>query len=197
MTISTSTRTAGPFTGDGVTTVFPFAYKVFSRADVLVVVKNVATGVQSTKVLDADYTVTLNPDQNAAPGGIITIAATLAVGYTMVASSNIAYTQAVDLTNSGGFYPRVINDGFDRVVVMIQQLLTTVSRSLHFPLSETGATSELPAAASRANNLLGFDASGNVVTVAPSAQSATALQTLYATIVGSSLIGFIQAGVGA
>ena len=31
MTISSTVRIAGPFTGNGVTTTFPFAYKVLTR----------------------------------------------------------------------------------------------------------------------------------------------------------------------
>ena len=36
MTINSSTRIAGPYTGNGSTTAFPFSFKVFATADVTV-----------------------------------------------------------------------------------------------------------------------------------------------------------------
>ena len=82
MTISSSTRTAGPFLGDGSTTALPFGFKVFATTDVLVQ-RTSADGAQLALTLGGDYTVALNADQNAAPGGVVTLldpagAATLA-----------------------------------------------------------------------------------------------------------------------
>ncbi len=122
MTINTNIRTAGPFPGNGVTLAFPFSYKVFSRAEVLVAVTDTATEIETILVLDDDYGVTLNADQNSNPGGVIVMEVAPAVGITLAATSNIPVTQNLDLTNGGGFYPTVINDAFDRVVIMIQQL---------------------------------------------------------------------------
>jgi hypothetical protein len=122
MTISNSSRTAGPFLGTGLTSEFPFSFKVFARADVLVAVTNTATGVESIKTLDSDYTVTLNSDQNSSPGGTIFLPAPLAVGYSLAATSNLPLVQTLNLTNNGGFYPGAINDALDKIVVQIQQL---------------------------------------------------------------------------
>src|ERR1700737_2033490 len=72
MTISSETRKAGPFTGNGVATAFPFAFKVFAASDLAVTLNVIATGAQTLLTLITDYTVALNPDQNANPGGTIT-----------------------------------------------------------------------------------------------------------------------------
>lgn len=162
MTISSSTRKAGPFTGNGVTTVFPFEFKVFAAADLLVVQANTTTGVESTKVLTTDYTVTLNGNQNTSPGGTITMLVAPAVGFTLTATSQVASQQPVDLTNAGGFYPRVINDALDRVTILAQQIMGLVGRSIKIPLSDTALSTTLPTAAKRANKALVFDANGNV-----------------------------------
>ena len=45
MTISSTTRIAGPFTGNGVTTVFPFTFKVFANIDLRVAKLNTASNV--------------------------------------------------------------------------------------------------------------------------------------------------------
>jgi hypothetical protein len=68
LAISSTVRTAGPYSGNGVTTVFAFAFKVFLTSD-LQVVKNGADGIDVPLVLTTDYSVTLNPNQDAAPGG--------------------------------------------------------------------------------------------------------------------------------
>lgn len=122
MTISNSSRTAGPFPGNGVTVNFPFSYKVYTRDDLLVAQTVTATGVETVKVLDTDYTVVLNSDQNASPGGTITMLVPPPVGTTLAATSDLAYTQTMDLTNAGGFYPKTINDALDKIVIQIQQL---------------------------------------------------------------------------
>lgn len=118
------------------------------------------------------------------------------VGTTLTATSQLPNLQPTDLTNQGGFYPRVINDALDRLTIFVQQLAEKLGRTLRFPLSD-GAVADMPGAAARANNLLSFDANGNPVAVAPAAQSATALQILLAAPVGASLIGYAPVGTGA
>ena len=129
MTISNTNRTAGPFAGNGTATQFPFSFKVFTRSDLLVVV-NDPVGGERALLLDADYTVQLNADQNTAPGGVITKASALTIGATLVATSNLPILQTLDLTNNGGFYPNVINNAFDRIVIMIQQIAGTSTYQL-------------------------------------------------------------------
>jgi phage virion morphogenesis protein len=68
MTINTEIRKAGPYQGDGAATRFPFAFKVFTASDLLVL-RSDAEEIETALVLDADYSVTLSPEQNTAPGG--------------------------------------------------------------------------------------------------------------------------------
>lgn len=84
MTIASSTRKAGPFTGDDASTVFAFSFKVFSAADLYVVkAVAVATGAETVLTLTTDYTVSLNADQNNSPGGTVTLTSVLASGHTL------------------------------------------------------------------------------------------------------------------
>lgn len=188
MTISSQTRTAGPFFGNGITTVLPFYFKIFAAKDLLVVREETATSVSSDLTLTQDYTVVLNADQDENPGGSVTLLTALADGFQVVLASQMEYLQPLDLTNQGGFYPNVINAAFDRVTILLQQLNEIASRSLRFPVSDTGANTQLPQRTTRANNLLGFDGNGNPVAVAPAAQSATALQALLSTPGGAALV---------
>lgn len=75
MTISATSRVAGPFIGAGSTAVFPFTFAVFAEGDLEVVTLVVATGVIATLALTTDYTVVLNADQDTNPGGSITLTA--------------------------------------------------------------------------------------------------------------------------
>lgn len=123
MTISSTTRTAGPFTGNGVAASFPFTFKVFQAADLAVVSLFVASGAERTLDVDADYTVALNANQDANPGGSVTLTAgPLAVGYRLTITTDMPALQGLDLQNFGGFYPDVVNVALDRLTILIQQL---------------------------------------------------------------------------
>lgn len=161
MTVSSSTRRAGPFNGNDVTTAFPFTFKVFATSDVAVYLTD-PDGVQT--LLSSGYTVTLNGDQDASPGGTVnypTAGDPLAPGYKLDLVGNVAYTQGTDITNTGRFLPDVIERAFDKVTILIQQLLEKFSRTITFPVGDT-ATSALPTASARANKAVVFDAEGNV-----------------------------------
>ena len=161
MTISSTTRIAGPFTGNGTASTFPFTFKVFAAADLDVVRLNSSTGVESTLVLNSDYSVTLNGDQNSNPGGSITLlAGALATGFTLVITSDIANLQPTDLTNQGGFYPEVITDALDRATIQIQQISDIGDRTIKIPITDGSLNMELPTADARANSFLAFDANG-------------------------------------
>ena len=158
MTISSTNRKAGPYIGNGTTTVFPFYFKVFTAADVEVVRLTVATNVEVVLALTTNYTVTLNTDQNANPGGSITlVAGALASGYNLVITSAIGNLQPTDLTNQGGFYPDVINDALDRATIQIQQLQEGLDRAALLPItSDTDAAAlvaDIERLASSADNL--------------------------------------------
>ncbi len=158
MTISSTTRQAGPYAGNDVTTVFPFAFKVFAAADLLVAETD-DEGAQTVLVLTTDYSVSLNADQNVSPGGTITRVGALPTGYALLITSALGALQPTNLTNAGGFYPRVINDALDRVTILLQQTQGEATRALKLPYGEVAAS--LPNAASRALKVLGFDANGD------------------------------------
>jgi len=183
MTISNTTRTTVPYIGNGTATVFAFPFKVFAAADLDVVRLNSSTGVESTLVLNSDYSVTLNGDQNSNPGGSITLlAGALATGFTLVITSDIANLQPTDLTNQGGFYPEVITDSLDRATIQIQQISDIGDRTLKIPISDgTSINMELPTASQRANSFLAFDASGepSVVTVGSGSSPANITRQMF------------------
>src|SRR5579875_1821330 len=102
MTISSTTRVAGPFSGSGTAATFPFTFKVFSAEDLYVVTLNTATGTITELALTTDFTATLNADQDSSPGGSITLTAgNLAAGYTLTITTDLEALQGIDLMNGG------------------------------------------------------------------------------------------------
>ena len=196
MTISSTTRVVqyvGP-TGAN----FGFAFKVFEKADLVVIRTDLTTGVDTTLTLNTDYTVSLSPDQNYNAGGTVTlVAGSLAANMRLTITSDIANLQPTDLSNQGGFYPDVINNSFDRATIQIQQLHDTMQRAVVTPAGDDATLDMvMPIASARANKYLAFNASGEPI--ASSGTGADAgLRTDLAAASGASLVGFVQAGAGA
>ena len=188
MTINSTIRKAGPYSGTGSQTAFPFAFKVFLASEVVVVQTN-SSGVETTKVLNTDYTVALSLDQNANPGGTVNMIAAPPSGSLLTLISGVTSTQGQSIPNNGGFYPKVVEDGLDRLTILVQQLFEQVGRAVKYAVSDTVSVNSFPTQTARANNLLGFDASGNIVAVTPVAGSATQVQMALAAGNGASLIG--------
>lgn len=157
MTISSTTRKAGPFVGNGVTTEFPFDFKLFSTSD-LRVVRADTLGVETDLVHVTDCTVTLNADQDENPGGSVVLNAPLADGFRLVLLSAVPELQPVDLTNQGGFYPELVNGGLDRATVQVQQLREQMSRSITVPVTSEPGDLTLPSPTP--GQLLGWTDSG-------------------------------------
>jgi hypothetical protein len=198
MTISSTTRVAGPYTGDGSTTTFPFSFKVFEASDLYVVTLNTASGAIAVLALTADYSASLNADQDSSPGGSITlVAGGLAVGLTLTITTDMAELQGVDLTNGGGFYPDVINGALDTLTILLQQIQLQLGRALQIPFGDNSAMT-LPAAALRAGKLLMFDAAGNpsLVTVA-SGSIVPGVQSAAGNVDGANEVFTFTAAVGA
>lgn len=182
MTISSQTRKAGPFIGNGSTTAFPFSFKVFATSD-LVVTRANTSAVETVLTVGTDYTVSLNANQNTNPGGTVTLTSALASNFKLVLTSAVPNLQPVDITNNGGFYPKVINDALDRVTILAQQIALDNSRAVKVPITSSltneefteqlfDARDEAEAAASAAASSQ-TAASGSATSAAGSASTAT------------------------
>jgi len=162
MTVPTTARRAGPFNGNGVATTFPFTFKVFTDEDVQVIKTSVAN-VDTVLVLDTDYTITLNADQDATPGGTINypISGTpLATGEKLSAIGATEYDQQLDLSGGGKFDPVVIENALDRQEFQIQQLAEASDRTLQLSVAApVGTDTALPAP--EANQIIAWNATAD------------------------------------
>lgn len=134
MSVQEVSRRAGPFEGDGSVKEFSFHFKVFNADNVAVYVSDEDDGdVQLTQ----GYTVELNADQDALPGGTVILTDPLPEGQRLSILSCVPYDQPMVLTNQGGFYPRTINDSADRLAIQVQQLLEEMKRTLKVPATSS------------------------------------------------------------
>ena len=140
MAISTESRRAGPFTGNGVQRDFPFAFKVFSADQVKVVV---SAGNGESTLDSSAYAVTLEADQDDNPGGVVTLTTPLGEGSVLAILSAVPMVQPMVLTNRGGFYPSTLNDSADRAVILAQQLSERLDRAVTVDATDTMTPSEL------------------------------------------------------
>lgn len=136
MTISSATSKSGPYAGNGSTTVFDIDFKVFTAAD-LEVVRTSSAGVDTTLVLTTDYSVSLNADQEASPGGTVTCVTAPASGAQLTILRNMTMTQGAAFPNQGGFYPEVLEQALDKLTMIAQQQEERLDRTLQVGVSET------------------------------------------------------------
>jgi hypothetical protein len=160
MTIS-STTTRVSYTGNGATTAFSFPYLFYANDDLTVILITTATGAETVKTITTDYTVT---GAGVGAGGTVTMLTAPTAAQTLLIIREVDYDQQdFDPVDNDPFPAASIEQAVDYTVMMAQQLNEVSARSLKFPKGDsTALTSTLPAAVTRANKALVFDASGNV-----------------------------------
>lgn len=140
MTIPASPRKAGPFIGNSAQTVFPFEFKVYTTEEVKVVRAVLASGAETILTLDSDYSVTLNVDQEADPGGEITypiIGTALPATQSLTAVGDLTYEQQIDLPDGGSYDASDVEAMGDRLGIQAQQLDERLARAVMVPVSST------------------------------------------------------------
>lgn len=134
-------RLAGPFTAEGATNL-PFGFKIFDPTDVFVAASTDPNVSSMALVYGKDYSVTMNADQDAVPGGTVVLNSPISSGQVVVIGSAVAYTQNTQLTNFSRFPPEIINESLDRIVVQIQQLVELTGRTISLPPTSSLTVSE-------------------------------------------------------
>jgi len=140
--------------GNGVTTVWPFNFRVIEESHLQVIVTDIS-GVDTP--LSSGYSVGLTD-----LGGSVTYplaGAPLPVGAKITILRVVPLTQETDLTNQGGFYAETVEDRFDLLTMADQQQQEELDRTVKLSVSDTNGLT-LPPPSERAGRLLGFDAAG-------------------------------------
>jgi hypothetical protein len=149
MPVSVESAISGPYTPNGVTTEFPFAFKAISADDVAVVDQDGAA------VSSALYSVSLDSDEG---GSVIFSSAPSAADYDAIYIANdVALTQTSNFDNTGAsFNPASLTRALDRAAARDLRQQAEIDRTLKTPFGETGFS--LPPAALRVGGkLFGFN----------------------------------------
>lgn len=187
MTVSAQT-TVNSSAGNGVTTVFPYAFKILRNADLEVLVDGVV------QTLTTHYTVS---GAGSDGGGDVTFVSAPASGAIVVRRRNMQFLRSSDFQYQGDLPNTVINADLDAPVLMAQQLQEQVGRAARGPAGETWA--ELPAAADRLDKFIVFD----ITTGAPElstitvTQLASAVAAAYAAGSTADAVTYTPDGTGA
>lgn len=135
-------RLAGPFTSEGQSRL-PFGFLIFEKTDVYVATADDPEAQAKMLMYGQDYSVEMNADQTATPGGTVVLTTPIVKGNIFVVGSAVAYTQNMQLTNYSRFPPEIINEAMDRVVVQIQQLVERLGRTLSVPPTSDSTPEQL------------------------------------------------------
>lgn len=154
MSVGETSRRAGPYTSDGTTTQYTFAFRVFNATEVSVY-KSESDAIDAADIeliSGVDFTVSLNTDQETSPGGTITLTQPLPAGLRVSILSNVAPTQTVTITNYDGMQPSILNNIHDKAIILIQQLQERLTRTLVIPVSSSEDSAALLARLLRAQS---------------------------------------------
>ena len=130
MTVSTVVD-HNDYTGNGVTTSFPYTFRIFKKTDLTVSVVDLSENITEL-VVDTDYTVT---NAGGYSGGNVVLTAPLATGWQISIARDLEPTQETDLRNQGKFFAEVHEDAFDKLTMLIQQGISMFRLALRKPTS--------------------------------------------------------------
>lgn len=174
MTVS-STTTKASLSANGTAHSFAYGFKIFADTDLLVIIRS-ATGTETTKTLNTHYVVTgAGSDSggnvlfkfntgNASDAHFSNTDHRPANGETVVIKRVLTLTQGTDYVANDPFPAESHETALDRLTFITQQQQEQLDRTFKVSQTNTIATAEFTAdATSRANKVLGFDGSGNLI----------------------------------
>ncbi len=125
MTVST-TANRNTFTGDGVMTVFPFTFAVQQATDIDIYLDGVLTV--------SGYTAAIN---SSGVGGTITFSVAPALDVAGLIYRDVPYTQQTALPIESNLPETVLEQAYDKLTMLCQQLKEGLDRSIALPITST------------------------------------------------------------
>lgn len=157
MTVSSATTARVTQTGNGVTTAVSFPYYFAANSWLVVVNTVIATGVETTLVLDTDYTVT---GAGSGSGGTVTLTTAPASTVKTTVYRDPPRTQTSDYVNNDPLDVNgVLEPDLDKLTMLVQRVYDIVTRSVRLSDGDvSGASVVLPTPS--ASKLLGWNSGG-------------------------------------
>jgi hypothetical protein len=160
MTISTTTI-KNSYSGNGSTSAFTYTFKITDQDDIEVLIRS-SNGTETTKTITTHYTV--SGVGNAGGGTVTFTSGNIPTSTeTVVLRRATPQTQGLDLIENDPLPANSLEDAFDKLTSISQELQEEVDRSIKLSRTNTITSTEFTVdAATRANKILAFDANGEI-----------------------------------
>ncbi len=159
MTVSSETKRAD-YVGNGSTQLFATQFRFLQNSDVKVILTVTATGVETVQTEITNYTLS---GVGLDAGGTVTMLTAPATGETLTIKRDVSLTQGTDYVENDPFPAESHEDALDKLTMITQQIQEEVDRSLK--LTESQQSSGLTVPVPVTDNLLRWDANGNLINV--------------------------------
>lgn len=157
MTVETSTRKQ-TFSGGQSSLTFTFRTLVSNPEYIKVKLVNTSTDAETDLTYSTDFTVSVNTD---GIGGTVTVAPSYSTSYNYVVYRETTAKQESDYDDFNQFPADTLENDLDRNILINQEQQEELTRTLRYPLSASGASTELPAP--DADAFLGWNAAGDAL----------------------------------
>lgn len=178
--------------GNGVTTVFSAAWNMLAASYARVYFEDTTTGVQTLQ--PTGWSIVISD-----AGWIVTFAVAPPSTVRVIIGREVALDQATPFRTSRGWQGGTVENAFDKITGMVQDVQEQVARALVFPLGDTSSP-VLQSAALRANKTFIFDSLGNASagSVTGTTVSAPMIPVVGAASLASalSLLGALSSAAG-
>jgi hypothetical protein len=182
MTVNSTTNRV-VYTGNGVTTALSFPYYFLADADLVVVDRVTATGVETTKALTTDYTITGAGDP---AGGTVTMLVAPATGHKTIIYRDPAATQGLDLVENDPLPAEDVEEAFDRAAMVAQRLKDRVDRAVRLSDGFNATFDPTLPALPTADTTLAFNSTGTGFVVGPTTAAISSAATNAAAAAASA-----------
>lgn len=122
-----TTENRKEYAGNGVTLAFAFPYYFLAEADLVVILRNDTTGVETPQVITTNYTITGEGEE---AGGTVTMLAAPAAGNTLVIYRDPEITQGTDFRENDSFPAEEAEKAWDRAAMISQRQAERIDRSV-------------------------------------------------------------------
>ena len=162
------------YTASANQTVFAYSFPIFAAADIKVYVNS------TLKSLSTHYSVS---GVLSANGGNVTLGTGASNGDIVTIYRDMAISRTSDYQANGDLLAETLNDDFDKVVLMAQQVEDQVNNNtLKVDQFDTSVDLTLPLVAARKGTVLGFNASTGVPEAGPTIANVNSLSAITANI---------------
>lgn len=145
MTVST-TNNKHIYEGNGIAVQWPYSFPLLSASHVRVYLTNAAGAVSE---ITSDFWVNTAEGYVKYPGyepgtepPLVDQPPVLPAGWKITLLREVPLTQEIDLVKSGSYMPEVLEGGYDRATMQIQQLAENIGRSVQLPVDAPAGSGE-------------------------------------------------------